>query len=77
MKTKSDEEERERERQGRRERERQSNRDNKAGKGRAVTEGVPSEGETKLDGISRTLGAGVHKIGFLCAPMCVRQRRSG
>ncbi len=53
MKTKSDEEEGERQRQRRGES--RSNRDNKGRMGRVIIEGVPSEGEAKLDRMSRTL----------------------
>lgn len=52
MKTKSDEEERVRERQL----QRQRSTDNRGRMQRAVLEGVPFEGDTKLDGISRSLG---------------------
>lgn len=73
MKTKSDEEEGERERQ----RETEQTEITREGMGRAVIEGVPSEGETKLDGISRTLGVGAHKIEFMCVRMYVCQRKRG
>lgn len=74
MKTKSDEEE------GERERQRQSNGDNKGRMWRAVIEGVPSEGETKLHRIGRTLVGGVRFKVSMCVTgkglkvQCVRFR---